>query len=243
MLSLELLKDLLGKKEYGRKDKLLLILASEGAVPRTVSQIRQLAVSSGLRAAKDWNLSAILASNDNTSVRTDAGWELTADGKARVATLVGPAAAPVPTAQAAVDLRAHVAKIADPDVLAFLTEAVACLEAKQLRAAVVLSWVGAIAVLYDYVLTHELPAFNAEAVRRDAKWKAAKTADDLSRMKEHDFLNVLESLSIIGKNVKQELQNALTLRNACGHPNSLRVGPNRVAAHIELLTLNVFGRF
>lgn len=243
MLSTEALKDLLGKKEFGRKDKLLLILASGDAMPRTVAQIRQIAISSGLRTAKDWNISDILAAGDNTSVRTDVGWELTTSGKQRVALLAGPAMSPLPTALAAVDLRAHLAGIASPDVMAFLSEAVTCLETQQLRAAVVLSWVGAVAMLYDHVVAHSFVAFNKEAAKRDAKWKDAKNTDDLARMKEHDFLNVLEALSIIGKNVKQELQNALTLRNACGHPNSLRIGANRVAAHIEVLTLNVFAKF
>jgi hypothetical protein len=100
-----------------------------------------------------------------------------------------------------------------------------------------------VAVLYDHVVNTALAAFNAEASRRDAKWKDAKTTDDLARMKEHDFLNLLEAISMIGKNVKQELQNCLTLRNGCGHPNSLRIGDNRVAAHIEVLLLNVFMKF
>jgi len=62
-------------------------------------------------------------------------------------------------------------------------------------------------------------------------------------MKEHDFLDVLESISLIGKNVKQELQQSLQLRNACGHPNSLKIGVNKVSSHIEILILNVFSKF
>jgi hypothetical protein len=45
------------------------------------------------------------------------------------------------------------------------------------------------------------------------------------------------------KNVKEELQNCLKLRNACGHPSSLKVGASRVAAHIEILIQNVFAQF
>ena len=48
---------------------------------------------------------------------------------------------------------------------------------------------------------------------------------------------------MIGKNVKTELVSALNLRNGCGHPNSLMVGSNTVASHIELLLLNVFKKF
>jgi hypothetical protein len=49
---------------------------------------------------------------------------------------------------------------------------------------------------------------------------------------------------VIGKNVKQLLQNeCLMLRNACGHPNSVSIAENSVAAHIEKLIKNVFARF
>jgi hypothetical protein len=100
--------------------------------------------------------------------------------------------------------------------------------------------VGAVAVLQDHVIANHLAAFNAEAARRDPKWKAAKNRDDLSRMKEYDFLQVLEAISVIGKNVKQELEGCLKLRNGCGHPNSMKIGEHRVAGHIETLILNVY---
>ncbi len=72
----------------------------------------------------------------------------------------------------------------------------------------------------------------------------AKQQDDLGRMKEHDFLDICESIGILGKNVKQILQNeCLMLRNACSHPNSAVIAENSVAAHIEKLIKNVFARF
>ena len=88
-----------------------------------------------------------------------------------------------------------------------------------------------------------LAALNAEAAKRDAKWKPAKTADNLGKMKEATFLEITESVGMIGKNVKQELEACLKLRNACGHPNSLKIGPNKVAAHLETLALNVYALF
>ncbi|ULJ71153.1 hypothetical protein [Rhizobium gallicum] len=63
-------------------------------------------------------------------------------------------------------------------------------------------------MLYSHVIQHRLADFNAEAARRDAKWRTAKNEDDLSRMKEHDFLQVIEVLSILGKNIKNELEGA-----------------------------------
>jgi hypothetical protein len=53
-------------------------------------------------------------------------------------------------------------------------------------------------------------------------------------------LLVCESISIFGKNVMQELESCLKLRNACGHPNSLKIGAIKVAAHLEVLAPNVF---
>ena len=107
----------------------------------------------------------------------------------------------------------------------------------------VLSWVGAVSVLYSYVLTNHKQDFNSAAAKKNPKWKPANNSDDLSRMKEADFLEVCESASVIGKSVKQELQTALTFRNGCGHPNSLKVGEHRVSAHIERLILNVYSKF
>lgn len=98
-------------------------------------------------------------------------------------------------------------------------------------------------MLQDHVLNHSLAAFNAEARRRDAKWRDAKTRDDLSKLREAEFLNILEAISVLGKSVKQELEVCLKLRNGCGHPNSLKVGETRVAAHLETLLQNVFSRF
>ncbi len=34
-----------------------------------------------------------------------------------------------------------------------------------------------------------------------------------------------------------------TRRNGCGHPNSLKIGANTAAHHIEILLLNVFQKF
>jgi hypothetical protein len=103
----------------------------------------------------------------------------------------------------------------------------------------VLSWVGAVSLLHKYVVDNELSNFNTEATRSDQKWRPEKNTDDLARMKESDFLDVITALSIIGKSVKKELGNCLDLRNGCWHPNSLKIGDTRVAAHIEILILNV----
>lgn len=241
MLPESALKDLLSQ-DLSDQDKTLICLAVQPVGPREVKKIRELAESSGWRSARKKNISVILARSSSFAVRTVLGWELTSAGSQHVATIAGPLmGSPVP--QVASSLRAQLIKIVNTDTRHFIEEAIVCFETRQYRAAVVLSWVGAVAVLHDHVVKNVLAPFNAEAARRDAKWKAAKNADDLGRMKEHDFLDILEAISMIGKNVKQELQKCLQLRNGCGHPNSLQIADHKVSAHIEDLILNIFAKF
>lgn len=242
MLSEPILKELLHLKGLTKTDQLLLCLAVLPGKGKEVEEIKKLASDAGLRAARSWNISALLGGSRGKAIRAASGWELTASGKKVVLTIAGPLAGFSPPA-AAVSLRAHLAKIVNSDTAAFVEEAILCFEAKHYRAATVLSWVGALSVLYSHIIAHHLTAFNIEALKRDAKWRAAVVVDDLTRMKERDFLDVLEAISVIGKSVKKELIGCLDLRNGCGHPNSLKIGEARVSALIEILMLNIFSRF
>lgn len=239
MLNSAQLKNALHGRGLTRKQQVLLCLAMDSSVPRTVAEIRSIAVGAGLSAAKRWNISALLISLTGCAIRVDEGWELSGLGMQEVANLTGAALVP----QASSRLRLLLSHVGSADAQQFIEEAVGSVEAHHYRAAVVLTWVGAIAVLYDYVVRNKLSEFNTEARRRDARWKDAKTVDDLARVKEYDFLQVLEAISVVGKNVKNELEGCLKLRNACGHPNSLRIAEFRVNAHVETLLLNVFAPF
>ena len=150
-------------------------------------------------------------------VRVTAGWALTATGRERIAFVRLGWRSPHYTHF--LPLRKHSA--GHPDTRQ-LSEAIACFEAQLYRAAVVLSWVGAVSLLDHHVITGSLTAFNAEAAWRNAKYRPAKTRDDLARVKEADFLDCLEGASVIGKSVRKELGVCLDLRNGCGHPNSLK---------------------
>jgi hypothetical protein len=234
------LKELLHNRGVTKRDKVLALIAAEGGKGVSAKELKARAAAAGLRAVKKWDISTTLRNGGGASF-TDAGWELVRPGRERLEQLVGPLGGPA--RKAAIDLRSVAAGISSSEVLAFVTEAIACLEARLLRAAVVLSWVGAVSQLYQYVIAEELPNFNVEASRRDSRWRPAKSVDDLARMKELDFLNVLEAISVIGKSVKQTLLHSLTLRNGCGHPNSLSLGESAVAYHIEGLILNVFTKY
>lgn len=243
MLTLEQLKATVHKKGLTRTDVALLCVGAAGAQDAPTKSVRKFAIDAGVRGAMSFNISQHLASAKDKVFKTPSGWELTTAGREHVSILAAEALASSPAATEAKSLRALLGGIKSDETRAFLTEAIVCAEYSLFRAAVVLSWEGALSVLQHEVVSKHSTAFNAEALRRNGKWKTAKTVDDLARMKESTFLEVCESISMIGHNLKQELEAALKLRNACGHPNTLKISANKVAAHIEVLTLNVFKKF
>lgn len=235
------LKAWLHRKDLRQLDKLLLVLATFDA-PAQVKEVRERARGGGLKITDSWNPSSTLSKSDGLAISTPDGWELSESGKGHLRTLgvsqLAPAAAGV-----AHDLRAELPNIKGAETRTFVEEAIKCYEHGLYRSAVVMSWVGAMHVLHLHVHKNKLAEFNAEATRLDAKWKPASSTDDLGLMKEFTFLERLAAISVIGKNVKEELQKGLKLRNGCGHPNSMKVGPNMVAHHLEVLLLNVFKVF
>jgi len=233
------LKDWL-HKDLGRLDKLLLILATQ-ASPMGVSKIVETAEVAGFRDSKKWNISRILGVSNGKAIRTT-GWELTEAGKMNLRNL-GVASISPAAVQVAVDLRAHLAKLIDDQTRDFVEEAIRCQEAQLYRSAIVMSWLGAMDILQKHVHANQLAAFNTEAFRVNPKWRPAVAQDDIGKMSESDFLDRIETLSIIGKNVKAQLKTCLDLRNGCGHPNSLKVSVNKSAAHIETLLQNIFEKF
>lgn len=243
MLTLEQLKQAAHRRGVTKTDVALLCVAAGGAVAVSVGNVRKLALEAGVKGAKNINFSAHLSSTEDKAFKSIGGWELTDAGRQYVASIAAQGLSTSPAAVEAKALRALLPKLTNEDARTFLTEAIVCAEQSLFRAAVVLSWVGAIALLHEAAIRGYLAGVNAEALRRDPKWKPAKTVDDLSRMREGTFLEVAEAVSLIGKNVRQELDACLKLRNACGHPNSLKIGSNKVAAHLETLTLNVYGVF
>ncbi len=220
------------------------MLAVDPVEPLPVTEIKRRCLASGLRKLASKNISQILSSSRGFAARTVVGWELQQKGVERVRDIAHAVNVNLVVTHSSRSLRKHADIIADDLTRSFVLEAIECFEADQYRAAVVFSWAGAVALLHQYVFAKKLAEFNAEVLRRDSRWRTAKQQDDLGRMKEHDFLDVCEALGVLGKNVKQILQNeCLVLRNACGHPNTLSIAENSVAAHIEKLIKNVFARF
>ena len=241
MLDTDKLKNYLSQGKLTRVEKLLLILATFDR-PCQVKEIKARAKSAGLRVVEKWSISGILVRSPGKAIRTPEGWEISQLGREHLHSLGFSQFSPT-VAQVATDLRIELKKILDVNTRVFVEEAIKCYEHEFFRSAVVMSWLAAVNVLYKIVITSHLVDFNNEVKRIYPKWKPAKTIDDLGRMKERDFLDRLEGISIIGKSVKSELVKCLDLRNGCGHPNSLKIGANTVAHHLEVLLLNVFKPF
>ena len=217
---------------------MLLILASLDS-PCQVRDLKERARNAGFKIPKNWNLSTTLGRSKGLAINTKKGWEITNAGKEYLRKL-GVTKISAAAIQVAADLREELLCIRDKNTHSYVEEAVCCYEAGFHRSAIVMSWIGAVAVLHKYVYENHLTEFNREAKRVNSKWKDANTIDDFVKIKEADFLDRIPALSIIGKNLKTELKDCLNRRNSCGHPNSLQVSANTAALHLEVLLLNVF---
>lgn len=236
------LKNELSKKEFSRKDKILLILTMNNNGAKRVVDITNIGIENGLREISKWNISMILSNQKSLCTKIKDGWILTAEGIDYVKTLnisiVG-----TPLKNSYTKLEESIQDISSDYIKKFINEAILSLEYGLLRSSVVFSWIGAISILYEYVLAKKIIDFNTEAKRRFPKWANANSVDGLTKMKEYDFLQVIEGIAIIGKNTKNELEKCLQLRNSCGHPSTLEIGEHTVASHLEILIMNVYKKF
>ncbi len=244
MITIEEAKRIVHGLQLESRDQLSVMLAISPVSAVSVGQVKERCVDAGLRKLASRNISDLLGRTNGLVARTSEGWELQQRGIIRVRELAQKASVNLVITHTSTSLRTHADRLSDPLTKSFVIEAIECFEAEQYRAAVVFSWAGAISKLHEYVYSNKLSEFNQEALRRDSRWRSVKQQDDLGRMKERDFLDVCEAIGVIGKSVKLILQNeCLTLRNGCGHPNTMSIAENSVAAHIEKLIANIFARF
>lgn len=240
----EELVDLLSAAK-SQADAAILCLGSLGG-SATVSEIKERGVSCGVPRMRDWNVSRALERESKLARRVGDRWQLTTAGKTAAAALgLSPRSHVVFQTDAL--LQATIAAIADAERRNFLSEAHRCFAAGLGRAAVVLSWVGAVWILQTNIVQNHLAAFNAAGVSRFNKTKPIfrqiNTIEDFGRVGESDFLQLLEDIGILGKTLHKQLKDRLDFRNGCGHPNSMVVDPHSVASHIHFLCNNVYLRF
>ncbi len=154
------LKQLLARQDISRKTKILAVLSIDEKSCKTVSEIKAVAEAHGLREVRKWNISQILNVASDMVVRLPKGWEITEIGACFL--LEQGLTSVSPARQYQNDLRKIAAVVTSDNTKAFLEECILALETGLLRSATILSWVGAISILYDEVLLNHMSNFNAE---------------------------------------------------------------------------------
>jgi hypothetical protein len=235
------LRDALTRKDISKTDKYLLIVGHhDGPVMNAV--LKAIAKENGWKDGAKSVPSSFLSKSKH-ALLLPKGWTLTGPGRASLEdrALILKIGVLTPVTQT---LEKYILDLHDPDKARFVEEAIACVRNKSFRAAIVLTWVGALYLMYAYVLREKLAEFNAEVYRRHPKSKPASTVDDLaSILKEAEFLNVLEHINAITKAEGKELAGCLDRRNTAGHPNSHTFTEVGVGNHIETLITSVYRRY
>ncbi|MCX7319942.1 MAG: hypothetical protein NT113_10790 [Hyphomicrobiales bacterium] len=235
------LRDGLARRDLSKTDKYLLVVAHHDG-PVTNSNIKVIAKENGWRDGAQSNPSAFL-SKSNSALFLPTGWTLTGPGRSDLERrgIVSQIGVLTPVTHA---LEKYILDLHDPEKARFVEEAISCVRNKSYRAAIVLTWVGAVCLLYGYVIREKLAEFNKEVYRRYPKSKPSLNVDDIANvLKESEFMNVLEHLGVITKAESKELIGCLDRRNTAGHPNSHTFTEVGVGNHIETLVSNVYLRF
>lgn len=226
--------------DIGNIDALLTIVSSFEK-PCTVREIKQRGLDAGFRRVSTLNIYRDLARVSRYVVLTGSGYVMTTLGRAYLRERgldvnCEPESNPVKSLRAASDA------LSDVQTQTFVREAVSCHEHGFYRAAVIMSWIGAMSMLQRHTVECHLDDFNAVACQKGRNWRQAKTFDDLSRIRESEFLDRLSDISVISSDVKKELRECLGRRNSCSHPNSFVTAEQTSAHHVEVLINNVFAR-
>jgi len=142
-------------------------------------------------------------------------------------------------------LTALVGKIAGDAEQRFLAEAIACVDVKARRAAVVMVWAMTVDHLERFILSHKLPEFNSAWARRaDCRGRTIAGQDDFLEIRdERTFIEILRSATIITNDVKKILDEKLGFRNTCAHPNDIVIPDSKVLSAIEDLVYNVILKY
>jgi hypothetical protein len=134
-----------------------------------------------------------------------------------------------------------VAKIGDALVRDYVEECVKCLAAGAMRAAVVFLWAGSTRQIQEMIFAASDSSSIDSAVRKhDPRARSIKDVNDLCYVKESVLLLAAQDLGLFDKNQRAILEDALNLRNKCGHPGKYKPGQKKVSALIEDLVGIVF---
>jgi DNA-binding MarR family transcriptional regulator len=232
-----------------QQDRILAILyyeeRYEGKAALTVEQIRQ-----GLKTArvKGWskvNVADVISKSghlvDTSGLEGNKRlWHLTDSGRAYVRELLSLPKSDIEVEHDIGTLQATVSKIQNTDTRIYLEEGLKCLQVGALRACVVFIWVAAIRIIQEKLIAWYLTTINPAIKKHDPKARDIRRLDDFAYIKDSLTLLAAKELGVIDKGQKDTLEEALNLRNRCGHPSKYVPGIKKVSAFIEDLVSIVF---
>ena len=167
-------------------------------------------------------------------------WHLTDSGRAYVCELLSLPKSDVEIEHDVGTLQTTVSKIQNTDIMNYLEEGLKCLQVGALRACVVFLWVAAIRIIQEKLIGTHITTVNLALKKHDPKARDIRRLDDFAYIKDSLTLLAAKELGVIDKGQKDTLDEALSLRNRCGHPSKYIPGVKKVSAFIEDLVSIVF---
>ncbi|MFD3400998.1 hypothetical protein ACFWUU_09995 [Kribbella sp. NPDC058693] len=214
----------------------------------TTGEVKAALTHARLPRARSMNVAQVFASAgalvDSADINEKGHklWHLTETGSKEIRSALG---LPDGQPEIAVDvatLEKAAKNISDSLAREFVEEAITCLQVGAMKAAVVFAWTGAIRTLHDSASILGWPAVTSAIQKHDARVKAVGKIEDFAQVKDKTFLLAARDLAILDKGEWTVMQQALDLRNQCGHPSNYRPGHKRVSAFIEDLISIAFKR-
>lgn len=160
-------------------------------------------------------------------------WKLTVTGDSYVRSLLNLSSAEPEIEHDVASLSDLSAKIKDPVVKDFISEAIKCLQISALRAGIVFLWSGVIRTIQQACLDKGHQKLNAALLKHDQKSRQVSTIEDFANVKDKITLLAARELGIFDKGEWQTLQESLDLRNRCGHPTKYKPGVKKASSFIE----------
>jgi hypothetical protein len=203
----------------------------------TVGEIRAGLIRAKARGAKQANIAQVLSTADpcvevQGKVAGKAVYELTNTGLEHVFELSGEKTE-FQEVHDVYTVRDVAKTVADETVRGYIDEAIQCLGADAVRAAVVFLWSGAIATIREEAWKHGASAIDAALKTHNPKSRDFMRKGDFENVKDSALLEITVDLGIYDKSEKRVLGHALDLRNSCGHPVKYKPGVNKVSSFIE----------
>ncbi len=160
-------------------------------------------------------------------------WRLTTSGEKHIRAVLKLPAAEPEIEHDVTTLEALAAKVSDSIVRGYIDEAIKCLSVGALRAAVVFLWSGAIRTLQQEALAKGKKKLNPAIAKHDPKARSVNKLEDFAYIKDATSLLAFQDLGVLDKGEKGTLDEALNLRNRCGHPTKYVPGPKKASSFIE----------